>query len=206
MPRLEAPARTQAEPLAIPQLPVAAVPPNAFGADAEAAVFHFVMISGFLLLSCRFVRGDCQMPAASTDPGSARLTADHRDGLCIRVQHYIQLRLQCNMLRQERASGLRYDDDQDGDGAGSLQTRMIDASAVRAHRHAAGSLREGETPQPGRSRGGSSAGMHAVVGGQRPAEGLGTDARSGRRPNRRTSARGCLVMAKSRMDRLWNMA
>ena len=57
------------------------------------------------------------------------------------------------------------DDDPDGDGANSLQTRMIDSSAVRAHRHAAGSLRDGEPPQPGRSRGGLSTRIHALVDG-----------------------------------------
>ena len=55
------------------------------------------------------------------------------------------------------------DDDPDGDGANSLPTRMIDSSAVRAHRHAAGSLRDGEPPQLGRSRGGLSTKIHAVV-------------------------------------------
>ena len=56
-------------------------------------------------------------------------------------------------------------DDPDGDGANSPQTRMIDSSAVRAHRHAAGSLRDGEPPQLGRSRGGLSTRIHAVVDG-----------------------------------------
>ena len=57
------------------------------------------------------------------------------------------------------------DDDQDEDGSNALQTRMIDSSAVRAHRHAAGSLRDGEPSQLGRSRGGMSTKIHAAVDG-----------------------------------------
>ena len=55
------------------------------------------------------------------------------------------------------------DDDQDGDEPGPLRTRMIDSSVVRAHRHAAGSLRDDESPQPGRSRGGLGTKIHSVV-------------------------------------------
>ncbi len=57
------------------------------------------------------------------------------------------------------------DDDQDVDGANALQTRMIDSSAVRAHRHEAGSLAHGEPAQLGRSRGGMSTRIHAAVDG-----------------------------------------
>ena len=49
------------------------------------------------------------------------------------------------LLIVERLQSLRDEnDDQDGDGANALQTRMIDSSAVRALRHAAGSLVHGE--------------------------------------------------------------
>ena len=59
------------------------------------------------------------------------------------------------------------DDDRDGDGAIALQMRMIDSSAVRAHRHAAGSLARGEPAQLGRSRGGICTRIHAAVDGNR---------------------------------------
>ncbi len=57
------------------------------------------------------------------------------------------------------------DDDQDGDGANALQTRMIDSSAARARRHAAGSLAHGDPAQPGRSRAGMRTRIHAAVDG-----------------------------------------
>ena len=65
------------------------------------------------------------------------------------------------------------DGDPDGDRAGSPQKRMIDSPAIRAHRPAAGSLAQGESPQPGRSRGGWSPGIHAVVDRNRQPRGPG---------------------------------
>ena len=56
-------------------------------------------------------------------------------------------------------------DDRDGDGANALPTRMINSPAVRAHRHAAGSLAHGEPAQPGPSRGGMRIRIHAAVDG-----------------------------------------
>ena len=58
-------------------------------------------------------------------------------------------------------------DDDDGEAAHSLKTRMIDSSAVRAHRHAAGGRKDDEEPaQLGRSRGGFGTKIHAVVDGK----------------------------------------
>ena len=37
-------------------------------------------------------------------------------------------------------------DDQDGEGANALQTRMVDSSSVHAHRDPTGSLRDHESP------------------------------------------------------------
>ena len=62
----------------------------------------------------------------------------------------------------ERLQGLF---DVDDDGARSLQTRMIASSAVRAHHHAAESLRDGESSQPSRNRSGWSTQIDAVVDG-----------------------------------------
>ncbi len=71
------------------------------------------------------------------------------------------------LLIQQRLQSLRDEyDDQDGDGANALRARMIDSSAVRAHRHAAGSLARGEPAQLGRSRGGMSTRIHAAVDGK----------------------------------------
>ena len=69
------------------------------------------------------------------------------------------------MIHERRQSFRDEDEDQDGDGAKALQTRMIDSSAVRAHRHAAGSLAHGEPAQLGRSRSGISTRIHAAVDG-----------------------------------------
>ena len=56
-------------------------------------------------------------------------------------------------------------DDPDRGGANALQTRLIDPSAVRAHRYAAGSHPDGGSLQLGRSQGGMNAGIHASVDG-----------------------------------------
>ena len=50
---------------------------------------------------------------------------------------------------------------------------MIDFAAVRAHRHAAGSLRDDESRQSGRSRGGLGTSIHAVVDGKGQPKALG---------------------------------
>ena len=63
--------------------------------------------------------------------------------------------------------------DPDGDPARSPQKRMIEPTAIRARPHAAGSLAQGESPQPGRSRGGWSPGIHAVVDGNGQPRALG---------------------------------
>ena len=55
-------------------------------------------------------------------------------------------------ILERRQSVMVENDDRDGDGANALQRRMIDSSAVRVHRHAAGSPVHGEPVQLGRSR------------------------------------------------------
>ena len=69
------------------------------------------------------------------------------------------------MILERLQSLMDEDEDPDGDGANALQMRMIDSSAVRAHRYAAGSLARGEPAQLGRSRGGMSTRIHAVAVG-----------------------------------------
>ena len=50
---------------------------------------------------------------------------------------------------------------------------MIDSSAVRAHRQATGSLRDGKSAQPERSRSGLNTKIHAVVNGNGQPKALG---------------------------------
>ena len=56
-------------------------------------------------------------------------------------------------------------DDGDGDGGGAqpVRSRMIDSSTVRVHRHAAGSRRDSGPRGMGRSRGGLTTKIHAMV-------------------------------------------
>ena len=56
--------------------------------------------------------------------------------------------------------------DERGDGLSVLQTRKIDSSAVHPHCQEAVSLRNGESMQPVRDRGGPSTRIHAVSGGK----------------------------------------
>ena len=68
----------------------------------------------------------------------------------------------------------RDDEDDDGDAAHSLKTRMNDSSSVRAHRHAAGGRKDHQEPaQLGRSRGGVGTKVHAVVDGKGQSSVLG---------------------------------
>ncbi len=57
------------------------------------------------------------------------------------------------------------DDGPDGGGAGHLKTRMIDSSAVRVHKHGAGSRRDAQPRHIGRSRGGLTTKIHVAVDG-----------------------------------------
>ena len=56
-------------------------------------------------------------------------------------------------------------DDGDGDGGGAqpVRSRMIDSSTVRVHRHAAGSRKDSGPREMGRSRGGLTTKIHAMV-------------------------------------------
>ena len=71
----------------------------------------------------------------------------------------------------EESAGRGDDDDDgggggDGDGGGGTQpvrSRMIDSSTVRVHRHAAGSRRDSGPREMGRSRGGLTTKIHAMV-------------------------------------------
>ena len=57
------------------------------------------------------------------------------------------------------------DDDDDGDGSSRLETRMIDSSGVRVHKHGAGSRRDGEPREMGRSRAGLTTRIHVMTDG-----------------------------------------
>ena len=57
------------------------------------------------------------------------------------------------------------DDDPDGDGASRLETRMMDSSGVRVHKHGAGSRRDGEPREMGKSRAGLTTKVHVMTDG-----------------------------------------
>ncbi len=69
-----------------------------------------------------------------------------------------------DLQRLEEAEEEAADEKDDGDPA--PRSRMIDSSSIRAHRHAAGSRKDGEPQEIGRSRGGQPAKIHAMVDGK----------------------------------------
>ncbi len=69
-----------------------------------------------------------------------------------------------DLQRLEEAEEEAADEKDDGDPA--PRSRMIDSSSIRAHRCAAGSRKDGEPQEIGRSRGGQPAKIHAMVDGR----------------------------------------